>query len=157
MGELLGIKRIIKRTIVVLGALSICILAVFIYSEVDEYAESRAFCSPWENSLISRGGIAYPPLKIAVKPWLGRHQVYAIFKIPLGQFPQGVLKVNIEGLGALCGGVTQVSFGGSEIDGQSPDAGHYLIKAHLRTRVFIWIFVRQGMDGLKDPKNWALY
>lgn len=153
----MDIKRIIKRTIVVLGALSICILSAFIYSEMDDYAESRAFCSPWENSLISRGGIAYPPLKIVVKPWLGRHQVYAIFEIPVQQFPQGVLKVNIEGLGALCGGVTQVRFGGSEIDGQLPGAGHYLIKANLRTRVFIWAFIRQGMEGLEDPKNWALY
>ena len=128
---------------------------IFLYA--DEFAESKALCNSWEVHQMGRALRSYNPVKVTVEPWRGRHHVYAVFEIPANLYPIGILKVHIEGLGDVCGSITEVYFDETPVSGVVPAPGHYLIRANLRSRVTLWVASRFFFSELKDEAIWMLY
>jgi hypothetical protein len=94
-----------------------------------------------------------PPYQVIVKPWNGRHNVYAIFMLPVEQKAGKNLIVSIKGGRTYCGRAWRV---GTEYEGIQAKPGYYLIKAGLRTRTSSLLIARGFRKQLKNPRNWNL-
>jgi hypothetical protein len=93
------------------------------------------------------------PYQVIVQPWNGRHNVYAIFMLPVEQKSGKTLLVSIKGSGTYCGKAWRV---GTEYEGIQAKPGYYLIKAGLKTRTSSLLIARGFIKQLKDPRNWNL-
>ncbi len=147
----------LKRVILGFGIMFLLIFCWVGYHEANEFAESKALCSTWEYHLMSRAAETFTPTQVVVEPWKGRHHVYGIFAVPLGVYPEGILKVSLPGLGEVCGGVTDVQFSQAPIRGVQPKAGTYLIKANLRSRLVLWVILQGYFNSLLAADAWRLY
>lgn len=114
-----------------------------IYSDCPEYILSQL------NEVLTQ----VTPSQIVIKPWNGRHNVYAIFMLPIDDKSVKRLVVHIEGAGTYCGGAERV---GTSFEGIDAQPGYYLVKAYLRTRTSTWLIVRGFGEQLNDPRNWRL-
>ena len=93
------------------------------------------------------------PYQVIVRPWNGRHNVYAVFMVPVEQKAGKNLIVTIKGAGTYCGKAWRV---GTEHEGIQAKPGYYLMKANLRTRTSSLLIARGFIKQLKDPRNWNL-
>ena len=95
-------------------------------------------------------------VKVVVEPFLGRHQVYAIFQLDREKSPPGkpvILKVADAGTyceAAGSGGLLQ------QLDGVEANPGYYLSQHYIRTRTAIWLSLQGLFKQLKQPQNWTL-
>ena len=89
------------------------------------------------------------PSKIVVKPWKGRHHVYAEFQLPAGTFVNNLAKVNMGNLGEFCGGV-------SEVEAVKNSVKTTTAIARIRTRTALWLIVQGKISDLHQAANWQL-
>ncbi|NEQ20474.1 MAG: hypothetical protein F6K28_14765 [Microcoleus sp. SIO2G3] len=94
-----------------------------------------------------------PPYKVIVQPWNGRHNVYAIFMVPVEQKSGKNLIVTLKGGRTYCGRAWRV---GTEYEGIQAKPGYYLMKAALKTRTSSLLIAQGFIKQLKDPRNWNL-
>lgn len=93
------------------------------------------------------------PYKVIVKPWWGRHHVYAIFVLPAQSKASNLLMVTIQGSGTYCGRAFNA---GNVYHGVYAKPGERILVGRLRTRTAVWLIVRGFIDQLKQPRNWTL-
>lgn len=93
------------------------------------------------------------PAKVVVKPWNGRHNVYAVFMLPNTVKSRKSLIINIPGVGTYCGASERV---GTSFEGVEAKPGYYLVKASLQTRTTTLLIARGYLNYLRDPQNWNL-
>jgi hypothetical protein len=96
------------------------------------------------------------PVKVAVRPWLGRHQVFGIFMVPL-RYRSGK---------RYSGTISVQSFTGEFRPDQQPEAqrvedvvvepGSYLIRGYVPTRTALWFLFTGQLGDLRSPCNWTL-
>lgn len=96
------------------------------------------------------------PVKVAVRPWLGRHQVFGIFIVPL-RYRSGT---------RYSGTISVQSFTGPFRPDQQPEAqrvedvvvepGSYLIRGYIPTRNALWFLFAGQLGDLRSPCNWTL-
>jgi len=92
---------------------------------------------------------------VVVQPWLGRHQVYGVFMLPLhyrsGRTYVGTISIN---------GYTEEFVPDwhviSHAEDVIPDPGHYLVRRYLSTRVALRFLVKGELGDLRLPCNWML-
>ena len=84
-----------------------------------------------------------------VKPWKGRHHVYAEFQLPAGTFVSNLAKVNMGNLGEFCGGV-------SEVEAVKNSVKTTTAIARIRTRTALWLIVQGKISDLHQAANWQL-
>ena len=92
--------------------------------------------------------------KVAIEPWRGRHQVYALFIVPILHKPEYPVLLNIKGVATVCRRVEHISQIG--IDGISPPQNSTVIKIYLRTRTTFWLMFLGKLNRLKRLRNWTL-
>jgi hypothetical protein len=93
--------------------------------------------------------------KVVVKPWMGRHEVFGIFMVPLryrsSKTYSGTISVN---------GYTDEFHPDwdlvQHVEGIKVRPGYYLVKVYLPTRVAL-LFLFSGRFGdLRAPCNWTV-
>ena len=147
-----------KKAFIVLPLCALfALLGMVLYVELDDLAESRALCNTWEKTQIKKANYSYEPVQVVVAPWKGRHHVYALFEVAQGVYPSGILKVHVKGIGDLCGSITEVYFDSTPLDGLQPSAGHYLIRANLRSRITLWLAFKFQFQALAQRSVWRLF
>jgi hypothetical protein len=91
--------------------------------------------------------------KVVVQPWLGEHQVYAIFTVP-NQYKQTPFFIlTVKGAGDFC----EKPFGNSQyINGISARPDTHLIKDYIRTRLALKLIFQGLYNQIKDKSSWTL-
>ena len=93
--------------------------------------------------------------KVVVRPWLGRHQVYGVFMVPL-QYRSGKRYTGTISIQSFTEEFIPDWHQVQRIDGVNPKPGYYLVQGYLPTRIALW-FVFTGQFGdILTPCNWSL-
>ena len=111
---------------------------------------------PCENGgfMVSQTTKSYiHPEKVVVRPWLGKHHVYAVFTLPKNYLHDRLIKINLPVNKTFCGVVLNPS---QTIDEINAKPGHYLVKGYLQTRTAIRFIFSGKMNDLKQVNNWQL-
>ena len=93
------------------------------------------------------------PEKVVVHPWLGEHNVYAIFMLPNNYVYDRFMTINLSVNKTFCGIMTNPSQTIDEINAQP---GHYLVKGYLQTRITIKLILEGQINDLTQVNNWQL-
>jgi len=93
--------------------------------------------------------------KVVARPWLGRHQVYGIFMVPLlyrsGKAYSG--RISVQNFNAeFIPDWHQIQW----IDGVVVKPGYYLVQVYLPTRIALWFLFTGQFGDMLDPCNWKL-
>lgn len=110
-----------------------------------------------EYALVTRDSSSYQlhPHKVIVKPWRGRHQVYAIFVLPEEYQASNFFMVSIEGASTYCGG-KPVAVAGNIFQGVYAKPGERILVGYFRTRTASWVIAQGKIEQLKRSRNWVL-
>ncbi|MEO1447368.1 MAG: hypothetical protein AAFV46_14265 [Cyanobacteria bacterium J06635_11] len=114
------------------------------------------------------------PVTTVIRPWLGRHHVYGVFRLPNKHVLTYPALLTINGIGRYRREASMIrrwrrkahsvlldeclasDYSAREYLAGHYLAGHYLVRVHLRTRLALFVLFR-GLHGrLQNPKNWAL-
>lgn len=95
------------------------------------------------------------PEKVVVRPWRGRHQVYAIFILPDDYETENAVVVRIEGEMIYCASKPS-RVKGDEFQGVYAKPGEDIFVARFRTRTASWLIAQGKVEALKQPHNWSL-
>ncbi|NHC37018.1 hypothetical protein [Scytonema millei] len=95
------------------------------------------------------------PEKVVVRPWKGRHQVYAIFVLPDDYEIDNAVVVSIEGEMTYCAS-KPARVKGDEFQGVYAKPGEDIFVARFRTRTASWLIAQGKVESLKQPHNWSL-
>ncbi|EAW45710.1 hypothetical protein N9414_12688 [Nodularia spumigena CCY9414] len=93
------------------------------------------------------------PQKLVVKPWLGPHNVYAIFAIPAEYRSDALFTVSIPGTITYCGRVQDIDEVLSGVD----NLDYYtMIRGFLNTRIALKLIAQGKLSQLQEPQYWRL-
>ncbi|WP_333481056.1 hypothetical protein [Allocoleopsis sp.] len=93
-------------------------------------------------------------VKVIVEPFLGRHQVYAIFQLDREKSPPGKpVILTVVGAGKYCESTNPI---GQQFEGIEAAPGYYLSQHYIRTRTAIWLSLQGMFKQLKQPQSWTL-
>lgn len=105
-------------------------------------------CPDWAIAQFHSATDIIHPEKVVIKPWQGRHNVFATFKIPDGYQPSSVFVVLLDDSNLYCGRI------------QSKSPSGEISKNHVfgpfRTRTTLLLMSRGQIDQLERPINWKL-
>jgi hypothetical protein len=105
-------------------------------------------CDGWPDA---RGAVVFAS-DIIVRPWLGRHHVYGVFRVPQ-RFNQPAYSITFRVRGVSADAAL------SESLSWEPDHkanGYYLVRAPIMTRAALGLVMRGHLHELLDTCNWAL-
>lgn len=114
---------------------------------------NQSYCAQPILDNLKQGKTFGIPQKVVVEPWNGRHNVYAIFMLPVEERARKNLVVAIPKAGTFCGSTQKL---GTEFDGIQAKPGYYLVKATLRTRTTSVLIAKGFFNQLKDLRNWHI-
>ncbi|HEY9638503.1 MAG TPA: hypothetical protein V6D14_34280 [Coleofasciculaceae cyanobacterium] len=138
--------KLLTLSLLLLGLLT----AFFLYRKKFQY---QSYCAEPVLANLKQGKTYGFPEKVVVKPWDGRHNVYAVFMLANDVKPNKSLIVSLPSAGNYCGGIERVETG---FEGVEAKPGYYLVKASLKTRTSTLLITRGFLQQLKDPRNWNL-
>ena len=96
------------------------------------------------------------PSKVIVRPWLGQHQVFGIFMVPLryrsGRTYSGTITVE----SFISEFIPDTQPQAQQVEGVVAEPGYYLVRGHIPTRIVLWFFLSGQFGDLRAPCNWAL-
>ena len=96
------------------------------------------------------------PVKVVVRPWLGRHQVFGIFVVPL-RYRSGrsyLGRISVAGLKGEVAPDWQPQ--DQRVEDVVAEPGYYLIRGYIPTRIAFWFLFTGQFDDLRIPCNWTL-
>jgi hypothetical protein len=97
-----------------------------------------------------------PALKVVVKPWLGRHQVYGIFPLPFEKCNRSEpVLLTIKGVGNYCQRAKYTN-PHQHFEGIDAPPGYALTRYPLRTRTTLLSTSKGLLGQLKQPQNWTV-
>ena len=141
-----GGRRVVE-VILLSGILVICVLSAELLST-----------SPTQNCTLEYSTAPYKthPAKLVVRPWLGQHQVFGIFKIPLryrsGRTYSGTLTVQSFTSEFLPDSQPQTQL----IEDVVAEPGYYLVRGYVPTRIALWFLMTGRSSQLRSPCEWTL-
>ena len=95
-------------------------------------------------------------LKVVVKPWLGRHQVYGIFPLPFEKCNRSEpVLLLIKGVGTYCQRAKYTN-PHQHFEGIDAPPGYALTRYPLRTRTTLLSTTKGLLGQLKQPQNWTV-
>jgi hypothetical protein len=97
----------------------------------------------------------FQAIRTVAQPWRGPHHVYGIFSIP-DQFRRDRLytaKLEIQGFTEE---FPETSPEAGPVDGWQGQAGHYMMRVNLPTRIALWFLLTGRFGDLKTPCHWWL-
>ena len=96
------------------------------------------------------------PVKVVVKPWLGRHHVFGVFVVPLryrsGRSYLGT--ISVPGLKGEIAPDWQPQ--DQRVEDIVAEPGYYLIRGYIPTRIAFWFLFTGQFGDLRIPCNWTL-
>lgn len=96
------------------------------------------------------------PVKVVVKPWFGRHQVFGIFVVPLryrsGRSYFGTISVKTYNREFAPDQQVEAR----QVDDVVVEPGYYLVRGYIPTRVALWFLFTGQFRDLRTPCNWTL-
>lgn len=102
---------------------------------------------------IDQSSLQFHPIKIVAEPWRGKHNVYAVFAIPLKYKDiYDHLEVLVKGNNTLW----DVSTNDVKYGVTAPD-DCFLAIGYVRTRIALWYLITGRFSILQNPCNWTLY
>lgn len=96
-----------------------------------------------------------PAARVVVKPWLGRHNVYAIFLVPCGFYPEKLMVLDFQ-IFRQAYLEAQLIVNVSDISALDIPAGYYPLKTFLRTRYALSLILLGWGQRLRACENWIL-
>lgn len=93
------------------------------------------------------------PIAVSIKPWLGRHQVFGIFPIPIEHHIQYPIIISVVGAGQYRKEASMVN---EKLEGYISPNGHRLLQVNLKTRVALSMRLRGLSFLLNELNNWTL-
>lgn len=94
-------------------------------------------------------------IKVVVRPWLGRHQIYGIFMVPIeyrsGRKYTGTISVQ-DFTDEFIPDWHQIQ----RIDGVVVKPGYYLVQGYLPTRIALWFLFTGQFADMLTPCSWTL-
>jgi hypothetical protein len=94
------------------------------------------------------------PTQVVVKPWKGRHHVYAYFVVPPGYRPSPFFEVAVGDAKSYCGRAQVSRTTSGQMGAVSSE--HQVVKGWLRTRTAMWLVLNGKTAELAQPRNWLL-
>jgi len=110
-------------------------------------------CENWGFMSIKTTKSYIHPEKVIVKPWLGRHHIYAIFMLPKGNLHDNFITVNLATNQTFCSNISKI---GQNVDGIIAQPGYDLAKGYLHTRTGIKFILAGKINDIKKVENWRL-
>ena len=96
------------------------------------------------------------PVKVVFRPWLGRHQVYGIFVVPLryrsGKRYSGTISVQNFNDEFAPDWQPEVQ----RVEDVVVEPGYYLVRGYVPTRNALWFLVTGQFGEFLSPCNWTL-
>lgn len=96
------------------------------------------------------------PSKVIIRPWLGQHEVFGIFMLPLryrsGRTYSGTISVR-SFIGEF---IPDSQPQAQQIDDVVAEPGYYVVRGYLPTRVALWFLVSGQFGDLRTPCNWTI-
>lgn len=94
------------------------------------------------------------PASVVIKPWKGRHHVYAYFVVPPGYRPSQFFEVMVGDAKSYCGQTKLTKTTSVPLAPASSE--HQVVKGLLRTRTAMWLILNGKTAELAQPENWLL-
>jgi hypothetical protein len=94
------------------------------------------------------------PASVVIKPWKGRHHVYAYFVVPPGYRPSQFFEVMVGDEKSYCGQTRLSKTTSAQVGSVSSE--HQVVKGLLRTRTAMWLILNGKTAELSQPENWLL-
>ncbi|MFM7405728.1 MAG: hypothetical protein ACKO3K_03410 [Cuspidothrix sp.] len=110
-------------------------------------------CENWGFASIKTTKYYIHPDKIIVKPWLGQHNIYAIFTVSQGNLYDNFITVNLGNNHIFCGNISRLPY---SQDGVIAKPGYDLAKGYLHTRTAIKFILAGKINEIKKASNWQL-
>lgn len=96
------------------------------------------------------------PVKVVFRPWLGRHQVFGIFMVPLnyrsGRNYSGTISVGSFSDAFIPDTQPVVQ----QVDDVVAKPGYYVVRGYIPTRTALWFLFTGQVGDLRSPCNWTL-
>ncbi len=96
------------------------------------------------------------PVKVVVRPWLGQHQVFGIFVVPLryrsGRSYSGTISVQSFKEEFVPDWQANIQ----RVEDVIVEPGFYLVRGYVPTRIALWFLVTGQFGELRSPCNWTL-
>lgn len=93
-------------------------------------------------------------IKVYVKPWHGRHNVYGIFMLPNADSINYPIMLTVKGVGSYRKEAYMVKKNSEKYSTSSN--GYDTLKVCLKTRVAIWVILHGLYNHLRNPFNWTI-
>ncbi|MGM3306220.1 hypothetical protein ACSQ6I_09595 [Anabaena sp. WFMT] len=91
--------------------------------------------------------------QVVVKPWQGKHHIYAIFKVPDEYKESKFFMLTVPSNRKYC----SRPFGHSQnYDDVFAEPGTHLIRHYIRTRIAVKMIFQGLYSQLNNPQNWTL-
>ncbi|HYW18212.1 MAG TPA: hypothetical protein VE956_02685 [Nodularia sp. (in: cyanobacteria)] len=143
-----------KQILYILFLLSL--FSVLGFSEISAYiSEKRPIvsCQQWGFNRTQGEKYYAHPDKLVVQPWLGQHNVYAIFVIPTEYKSDGLFTVSIPGSQTYCGRFQNI---GKVLSGVDQPKYNTKMRGFLNTRIALKLIAQGKLSQLKEAQNWKL-
>jgi hypothetical protein len=104
--------------------------------------------------------VAQRPIKVVVKPWAGRHNVYGVFSLPIGDpssqtgGPPPYITIDLPGRQTYCAAVVKIDPSWVGLPDR-PD--QEVVIGLLHTRTALWLLGHGQKADLQNPENWSLH
>jgi hypothetical protein len=144
----------IKRQMIVCGLALMMIGGMLGGAKADRlFRQVRNYCPPTILDQARSTPIIIHPRQVVVKPWKGRHHVYAVFVIPGGYRADQFVTIALKNGETYCGFVVSAD---ERASGQPLNSGEYAMLGLFRTRTTIELLTQGKKAQLETPANWTL-
>jgi hypothetical protein len=96
------------------------------------------------------------PVKVIIRPWLGQHQVFGIFMIPIhyrsGRTYSGTISVG----NFISEFIPDSQPQFQQIEDVVALPKYYLVRGYIPTRIALWFLLSGGFGDLRTPCHWML-
>jgi hypothetical protein len=114
---------------------------------------AKNYCPPTILDRARSTPVSIHPRQVVVKPWKGRHHVYAVFVVPGGYRSDQRVTIALDQNETYCGYVVPAD---AQELGLQVAPGEYAMLGLFRTRTTIGLLAQGKKAQLEQPTNWTL-
>jgi hypothetical protein len=132
----------------------VSILGIFYLINTTDQSSMVRCWSTWAFPKTKEVKYYTSPEKIVFQPWLGQHNVYAVFMIPKEYRYDYLFRLDLPGEDTRCGFIQRANQ--SVVADVDAKTGYYLLKGYLNTRIALRLIFQGHLNQLQQPQNWKL-
>ncbi|MBD2361864.1 hypothetical protein H6G36_11830 [Anabaena minutissima FACHB-250] len=150
----MGNKSLKSRFFILFVLSLVSILGIFYILDIAERSPIVRCHSSWAFPQPKKVKYYTHPEKIVFQPWLGQHNVYAVFMIPQEYRYDYLFRLDLPGENTRCGVIQRANQ--SVIADVDAKPGYSLVRGYLKTRIALRLILQGHLNQLKQPQNWQL-